>query len=299
MRKSAIKWAAVAMAGVLVAGCLSGTGIAEAKKNPKKAKAEKAKKVDLDGTYHAALGISTSTNLWINRNAYFAKKANSYYGTKRWDKLMSEDSRTGEKIEHAGSFTDVEIAGNGTYTVSLEGADFAGETAICMLHVATDIPLNHKITFSNVSAEINGRTVVSFEEAYMEDEKKPLAGGMDILLLNHWREELVSQLSSRGLKESSANGYELLNGTGDDVVKVSFTVNGFHYNKGQEMEIEETPAPTPVATPEPEQTAVSEEGTEEEINTGGTGAWIALVIAAGIALCGVVIVVVNSRSRRK
>jgi hypothetical protein len=76
--------------------------------NPAAAEAKK-KKVDLNGTYHAALGISTATQIWINRNAYFAEDANVYYGTDQWGKLMSEDSASGDKVEHAGTFTDAVI----------------------------------------------------------------------------------------------------------------------------------------------------------------------------------------------
>lgn len=270
------KWMAVLMTGVvLVGGIMNPTAACAAREE-----------INLDGTYHAALGVSTSTQIWINRNAYFAEDANGYYGTDQWSKLMSEDSTTGEKVEHAGNFTDVEIKGNGTYTVALEGADFEGETAICMLHVATDIPVCEEITFSDVSAKINNRTVVTFEEAYMENEEPYLTGGMDIILLNHWREELVSQVQKKGLSESSSNGYDLLSGAGNDNVEVTFTVSGFNYDK----EIEETPEP-----------AVAAEENRENVSNGGvqiSGPGLAVVIAA-LGLCGVVIVIVSGRSKRK
>lgn len=297
MKKSKKKWAPVFMAGLLAAGCIFNPETADAKKT-----------VDLNGTYHAALGISTATEIWINRNAYYAKKPNKYYKTKQWKMLMSEDSQTGEPVEHKGKFTDAVIKGNGTYTVKLEKADFEGETTICMLHVATDIPVNNKITFSNVSAKINGKTIVTFEEPYMEEEKQYLSGGMDILLMNHWREELVQQLSGRGITENGTNGYDLLTGTGNDAVEITFTVNGFRYDKkGKEpKEAVSTPEvsdilPTAeVNSPEPElEGRFSDAPESTPSNTPTASPSIIGVVVAAVAFCGVVIVIVNGRRKRK
>lgn len=234
MKKNNMKYLGVFMAGALLVSSIIAPVSAKAKN----------KEVDLNGTYHAALGVSTATQKWINRNAYFDQSANACFGTENFEKLISEDSETGETLVYDGTFTDVEIKGNGTYTVSLEGANFEGETTICMLHVPTDIPVCDEISFTDVSAKINGRTVLEFDEAYMEDEEPYLGGGMDIILLNHWRETLVSQLSDKGVSESGSNGYDFLTGTGNESIEVTFTVNGFNYDK----EVEETPAPTSEST---------------------------------------------------
>ena len=79
--------------------------------------------------------------------------------------------RDREETTATGTFTDAEIAGNGTYTLKLEGADFQGETAISQLHIATDIPLNDKIKFTNVKAKVDGREVTSFDEGVPENEE--------------------------------------------------------------------------------------------------------------------------------
>ena len=303
MIKSRKKWISLFMTGILVTGCLINPMAAEAKR----------KKVDLNGTYHAALGISTATSLWINRNAYYSKKANVYFGTDQWNMLMSENSETGEPEEHKGNFTDVVIKGNGTYTVKLKKADFEGETTINILHVATDIPANNKIKFSNVSAKINGKTIVTFDEPYMEEKEQYLSAGMDIILMNHQRKELVQQLSGRGVKESSANGYDLLTGAGNDTVEVKFTVDGFNYDKGkkQTKEVEPTTTPTPeveteepvptvdVSSPKPDSVDSEEKNSGVTKNTPTASVPIIAVVVTAIAFCGVVIVIVNSRSRRK
>lgn len=299
MRKSITKSIALVMAAALALGGICQPAVADAKKNKKnKTRSEKTakEKVDLDGVYHAALGVSTSTKIWINRNAYFAKDANVYYGTEQWSKLMSEDSATGEKVEHDGVFTDAEIKGNGTYTVTLEGADFEGETTIGMLHVSTDIPVCDEITFSDVSLKINDREIITFEEAYMENETRYLNGGMDIILLNHWRDELKSQVLEKGLAESGTNGYDLLLGTGAEKVEVTFTVSGFNYEK----EAEATPEPTATEAAA-ERESVGETKRQEDKAGDGTSfnGGVVAVVAAAIVLCGVVIIVVNGRSKRK
>ncbi|RKI43264.1 hypothetical protein D7V86_00750 [bacterium D16-51] len=299
MKRSKRKWMPVFMAGVLAAGCMVGHQTAEAKK-----------KVDLGGTYHAALGISTATDIWMNRYAYYAKKPNKYYKTDQWKMLMSEDRVTGEPTEHKGTFTDAVIKGNGRYTVKLEKADFEGETTISMLHVATDIPVNNKITFSNVTAKINKKTIVTFEEPYMEKKKKYLSGGMDIILMDHGREDLVRQLSGRGVTESGANGYDLLKGTGRDSVEVTFTVSGFHYDKGQKSKspikkpekVETTPEAIETQLPEasfsPEPVS-SEKSLEMQGTTPTASAPILAVVISAVFFCGVVIVIVNGRRKRK
>lgn len=265
MRKTIKKQLGILLSGVLLVSSIL---------LPVSAKAAK-KEVDLNGTYHAALGVSTATQKWINRNAYYDKNANDNFGTDKFDKMVSEDAATGEIVTHEGTFTDAEIKGNGTYTVKLEGANFEGETTICMLHVPTDIPVTDKIKFTDVSAKINNKTVLEFDEAYMEDEEPYLGGGMDMILLNIWREPLVKQLSESGKEKTTGNGYDYLLGTGNETIEVTFTVSGFNYDK----EVEETPAPTGAA--------------QKDDEKAGNGMAVPIVIAvvAVVAVIGVVVVV--------
>ncbi len=213
---------------IAVTGVLSAAVLLTAAMPVSAAKKEKKRELDPKGTYHATLGIQTCDTLWITRMGYYAKEQNEVYGTKNADKLFYKD---GNKIvTQPGTLNDVEIKGNGTYTVSLEAADFGGEKDISQLHVATDIPVNDTIQFSNVSAEVNGRKVASFDEAIMEDETNYLGGGMVVLVMNHWRAELVKYLSENGLPETAESGYTLLNGSGEETVSITFTVSGFDYD---------------------------------------------------------------------
>lgn len=197
----------------------------------KKKKKDKAPEFDPSGTYHAALGVQTATNLWIMRFAYFDKDQNEHYGTDLQDSLVYDSKENpGEIATATGTFTDAEIAGNGTYTVSLSGADFLGETCLSQLHIATDIPTSADVTFSDVVFKLNNRTIAEFDEAVMEDEAPYIVGGMDILVINHWREALRGILADQGVSEDAESGYNLLAGAGDDNLSVTFTVSGFDYD---------------------------------------------------------------------
>ena len=177
--------------------------------------------------YHAAMGIQTATQIWIQRWGYYAGNENEYYGTEDYDKLYDS-----QKKFYDGTFEDVEIRGNGTYTVSLKDADLAGETTISQLHIATDIPVSEseKLQFKDVKLEINGNKILQFDQAVMEDEEDYMQGGAVILIFNHWRGQLIETLKSMGKSEDSGNGWDLLQGSGKDNVSITFTVSGLPYD---------------------------------------------------------------------
>ena len=271
MRKIMQRAAALLFAGVLtVVICIP-------------AAAAPAKEVDLDGKYHASLGIQTATVLWAQHMAYYDKTQNKTFGTDEADKLISESN--GEKKVHDGTFTDVEIAGNGTYTVKLEDADFAGETCISQLHIATDIPVNDKIKFTDVTATIDGKKVLSFDEGWMENEDPYIQGGEVVVLLNHWREELIKVVQSQGKSEDADNGYTLLTGSGKESIEVQFTVAGFNYDNPDAVAATPTPAPTVAA----------DTSSSNSSNSIPAGAVVAIVVVAVVVIGGIVIACVSRK----
>ena len=247
------------------------------------ADAAKKQKLDLNGKYHATMGIQTSTKLWYTRMGYYEKTQNKYYKTDKADKIVYTNPDTQEEATAVGTFTDAEIAGNGTYTLKLEGADFQGETAISQLHIATDIPLNDKIKFTNVKAKVDGREVASFDEGVPENEEPYLQGGTVILLMNHWRPELVKQLQENGLSESAESGYDLLKGTTDESVEITFTVSGFNYDNPDAVEA--TPEPTQAADSSSDSSRTSS-GSED---SGVPVVPIVIVVVAVVVIGGVVV----------
>lgn len=209
------------LTGALV---ISGFGIGSF---AQKAKADSTE-LNLNGKYHAALGIQTCNVEWFSRFGYYGKDDNKYYGTNKFAKLIGNDKTA------KGTFNDVEIAGNGTYEVSLENAEFQGETAISQLYVATDIPVKDKddlIKFTDIKVTVNDKQIVSYDNAILENEKYNKNGAV-ILIANHWRKNVVAALNEKGVLEDSSNGYNLLNGKGKENISITFTVSGFNYDKG-------------------------------------------------------------------
>ncbi|MCM1309188.1 MAG: hypothetical protein NC223_11365 [Butyrivibrio sp.] len=293
MRKHTIfkRLAAGVLTGAMALAMLVSPALAAAED---KTEGEEKQEVDLNGTYHAALGIQTSTQLWIQRMAYFEETQNKMFGTDMNDKLFYTDNGTQEDKAVAGTFTDVEIAGNGTYTVSLAGADFQGETAVSQLHIATDIPVSDAIKFSDVELTVNGRVIVKFDDAVMEEEAPYIAAGMDILLLNHWRSELCTELEGKGVSKDATSGWNLLVGSGDDNISVTFTVSGFAYDKKTEETEAETDAPTVGGS----ETKAPESGGKDDSKGGlPTGAIIGIV--AGAALVVIIIIAVAVSRKKK
>ena len=248
------------------------------------AQAAKKKKAvfDPNGKYHATLGIQTCTNLWLTHMGYYEKSQNSYYNTENADNLMYKDKETNKDTAATGTLTNTEIAGNGTYTVRLEGLDSMNETDISQLHIATDIPLNDKVKFTDVKATINGKEILSFDEGVPENEEPYLQGGMVILLLNHWRAELVKEVAAKGLPESVESGWKLLQGTGNESVEITFTVSGFDYDNPDAVAADETPD------------SDNQASSAEADNSSGNSAVPVLPIAAAviilIVISGVIIV---------
>lgn len=245
--------------------------------------------------YHAALGIQTATQIWIQRWGYYDSSFNEYYDTENYDKLYDS-----HETFYDGVFEDVEIKGNGTYTVALTDADFAGETTVSQLHVATDIPVteSEKLQFTNVILTVNGNEVVQFDEAVMEDEDSYLQGGAVILVYNHWRDSLVKNLSGMGKGEDNSNGWEVLQGTGSDNVSVTFTVSGLPYDNEEQLaakEIAKGMEENIGAAGESSQTLKKADASSLEESTLGTAQIAGIVVIAVVAI--ILIIIINRKKK--
>lgn len=205
--------------------------------------------------YHAALGLRTSGEPQLERFGYFFSAPGVYcpFGEENWNHLTyderiktdtkskktkakgaknanSAETPVTKKMVTPGEFTDVELKGNGTYQVTLEHADFQNETTLSLLQIATDIPFDAGITLSDIHVIINKRELVSFKEAFLEDDETFLTGGMVVLLLSHRQYGLKGRLSRLGHPEDTPDGWKVLRGGKDECITVTFTVSGFDYD---------------------------------------------------------------------
>lgn len=156
-------------------------------------------------TYHAYLGVQTQPN-WIFRNAW----NDGSFGKDVYDSFNNL-SANGAPADIAGTFTDAEITGDGTYKVSLDGADLSSEESFSLLFVSTDIPLDSGITISDVKVVIDGNTKYTFDEAYLNPDE---ATYVSPACINMWNEDLG--------KADGLFGYTMPT----DSVAIEFTVSG-------------------------------------------------------------------------
>ena len=143
-----------------------------------------AAEVDLDGTYHAYIGVQSAS--YTFRNAYddatYGYGVTADDGTVWFDQLTGWDGPTA--LNKGGNFTDAEIAGNGTYSVSVNDFDFGDDEALNLLFVSTDIPLNDQIKITDVKVIMDGQTKYTFDDAFMDPDA---AEYMKWLAINIWK----------------------------------------------------------------------------------------------------------------
>ncbi len=281
IKKSIKKISVLGLLSALVIGSMSVSNTASAAK----------KKVDLNGTYHATLGIQTATKLWLARMAYYDDAQNKFYKTKKADMLTYTDPDTQKTETSTGTFNEVEIKGNGTYTVSITDADFKEETCISQLHVATDIPLNDKIKFSNVIVNVDNKDICTFDEGVMEDQDNYLTGGMVLLAFNHWRPELIETLEGLGAGESADNGWELLQGTGAESASITFTVSGFAYDNPDAV------AATPTAAADTSSVSTGSDTQSADSNS-NNGSVVVFIVIAIVVIVAVIVIVISNKSKK-
>lgn len=134
-------------------------------------------------SYNAYLGVQEPTN-WSFRNAWNDKDLGK--GTEYFDHVTANYPAAPEN--KGGTFTDVEITGDGTYTVSLTGDfDFGGSEAFSLLFVSTDLPIDCGATISDVKVKIDGNTKHTFKEAFLNPDEKEY---LSVLCINQWNGDI-------------------------------------------------------------------------------------------------------------
>lgn len=230
---------------------------------------EEQNEFDPNGTYHAYIGIQTPT--WIFRNAW----DDASYGIDSgcFDQLGFID---GEWIAQGGTFTDVEITGNGTYTVKVEGYDFSGtfnDEAILgadglfnLLFVSTDLPVNDAVVISNVVLKMDGTEIVTQDTAFLDSDSKEV---QKVLLANIWNND-IEDLPYYAAPTQS--------------IEISFDVSGFA-NDAVEKTVTDDPTDD-VVVAEP----ASTDSADAEESGSSIGIIVAVIVVVVAAIGGGVVV---------
>lgn len=237
---------------------------------------------DPNGTYHAYIGVQTPT--WVFRNAW----DDGTYGKDSgcFDQMGFVD---GEWVAQGGSFTDVEITGNGTYTVAVNGYDFSGtfqdqpilgtDGLFNLLFVSTDLPVNDAVVISNVVLKMDGKEIVTQAEAFPDPDSKEV---QKFLLANIWNNEIADLPFYAAPKES---------------IEISFDVSGFANDAvvaEPEAPVEEAPAadataPEATEAPAAADTQTSADAEESSSNIGLIIGIVVAVVAVAAIAAGVVV----------
>lgn len=187
---------------------------------PTGAEAAKAK-FDPAGTYHATLGFQ-QTGQWIFHDEYTSKTLGKEgtdldgcnYDT---DVMQSGDDGT---VKVDGTVTGVDIKGNGTYTVKVEGLNNVlqsddAETKMSMIYISTDIPADAEgtIQFSDVSWKVDGVTQSLPDNYFFKPETKD-AGYLSLYLQDTYAKDQGEYPDSPEV------------GNPKDSIEITFTISG-------------------------------------------------------------------------
>lgn len=256
-----------------------------------------------DVSYHAYLGVQSASYTFRNawNDATYGQGVTSDDGMVYFDQLTGWENPGNIAVNKGGVFTDAEITGDGTYSVSVTDFDFGEDETLNLLFVSTDIPLDAGITISDVKVVMDGNTKYTFDEAYLSPDEKEYVSPMCI---NIWNEDLG--------KQDGLFGYMMPT----DSIELQFTVSGTGVEaettaaETEEVTEAETTEEVTEAITEAETTeAVTEADTEaaeteaaaadtqpvEESSSSNVGVIIAIV-AAVVVVAVVVVVVVKKKN---
>ncbi|MBP0964122.1 MAG: hypothetical protein J5999_02400 [Oscillospiraceae bacterium] len=225
-----------------------------------------------EGTYHAYLGIQSAS--FTFRNAWYEPSYGQGVaaddGTNYFDHLTGWDGPTA--TNNGGTFTDAEITGDGTYSVSLTGDfNFGSDETLNLLFVSTDIPLDSGVTISDVKVKIDGSTKYTFDEAYLSPDATEY---LEPMAINIWNDDLG--------KADGLFGYTMPTSS----VEVEFTVSGMAAAAPAEETTEAAPAEDATEAPAADTT---------ETTAPATGNASAAAIAAVMAVAGAAAVISKKR----
>ncbi len=234
--------------------------------------------LDLNGEYHAYIGLQTPK--YSFRNAF----DDATYGRDTSDvfnQITGWDA-SNNAVTLPGTFTDAVIAGNGTYTVSVDGmsfpeGEFDSQEYFNLIFLSTDIPNTGEITISDIKLNVDGRDV-TIAPVLSPDS----ISYVNMLIQNIWNDDV---------KEI---GYYQVPPT---AMSITFTVSGFAYDNES------------AGAAEPSEAAPSEESSEspagpadgQTADSGSDGGMspvvIAVIVIAVIAVVAVVAVVLAKKKK--
>lgn len=259
-----------------------------------------------DVSYHAYLGVQSASytfrNAWNEPN--YGQGVTSDDGMVYFDQLTGWENPGNIAVSKGGVFTDAEITGDGTYSVSVTDFDFGEDETLNLLFVSTDIPLDAGITISDVKVIMDGSTKYTFDEAYLSPDEKEYVSPMCI---NIWNDDLGKQDGLFGymMPTDSIELQFTVSGTGveaetteavvEETEETTEEVTEAETEATEEVTEAETEAETEAAETEATEAAAADTQPAEESSSSNVGVIIAIV-AAVVVVAVVVVVVVKKKN---
>ena len=186
---------------------------------------------DADGAYHAYFGLQ-ETGTWIFRDEWYSdtlgidgkdmKKANLTFD----NGTLFQSGKEGVTAIEGTQVQDVEIKGNGTYTVGVSNLNNAldtkgdSETKISMIYVDTDIPMTAKdnpVTISDVKLTCDGKEISLPSEPFFPSEYTDESGLLRFDAMNSYQKDKGEYADSPDITVVPT-----------DSIQITFTVSGFN-----------------------------------------------------------------------
>lgn len=302
------KFLALLLAGIMALSCLvisvaadetDAAGESTAAEETKAEGGDAAKFDPSSDEYVAQMYIQVGGS-WVFRNTYSDKD----YGTitdYQYKNQLSDVQDSANPVAHDGTFTDVVLKGNGTYTVTLENPDFTNGSGTAgelfnLIGVSTSIPASAEETvkITDMTIQVNDSAMLKYtypEATYDPDGIK--AGYLNVLGVNIWNSEVCTDANAVFGEKSNWPG---------EVTKVSvtFTISGFDHDAQAAGNDETTAAAGEDGTKDGATKADNNNNGDKAGDSKGglpTGAIIGIV--AGAVLIVIIIVVVATSKKKK
>ena len=234
---------------------------------------------DANGEFNVYIGVQTAA--YSFRNAW-----NDSYGlgTPEFDQITGWNGN--DEVVRTGTISDAVIKGNGTYTVSLTGVDFADDAeTLNLLFLSTDIPLDKGVELTDIKVKMSGKSVYDFDTAFQDPDTKDY---IKALLINTYND---------GFKADNEFAYTLSAGMD---IEVTFTVSGLAYDNpdaaasGDTAATEATSQSTETKSEAPETTAAN---ANAEASNGGVSVGVIIAIVAAVVVVAAIVVVAVKKKK--
>ena len=239
--------------------------------------ATETKSFDPAGKYNAYFGLQSPS--WTYRDPW---NSDNGIGSANWGQWVKNNDANNKEGATYGVVTDAEVAGNGTYTVSLKdfGTIFADEFAnnadnldkFRILMITTDIPLSDDVKVTDVKLIMDGKTIKTYKEAFLDGDDKEY---VKILIQNEWNPDLKETLPFYAAPTES--------------IELQFTIEGFNYDN------ENAKADEPATTPATNNDANSDnDGNNDK---GGIDPVVVVIIVVVVVAVVAAVVVVSKKKK--